>query len=503
MALPANVNYGTVVGQFLLAYADGVDVDVYPDGVPAKGNIYFKPSPIKLQDASASPNPVTILPATVDCVLDAQGYLLGSDGTRGVRLVATDDADLNPTNWTWTVEFRLSDQNDVPVSVPSFSIALPSDTEVDLTVVAPVAAANGTYYIVGPTGPANVLTVGTTTTLTPEASATVEITGSAPAQTINFGIPQGVAATLDAGTTTTTAPGTSAAVTNSGTTADAVFDFSIPQGAAATLDVGTTTTVVNGTPAAVSNSGTTADAVFDFTIPAGPTGPTGPTGTAATIDVGTVATVTSADDATVTNSGTTAAAIFDFEIPQGRASTLAVGAVTTAVNGTPAAVSNSGTTEDAVFDFTIPAGPTGPQGPIGATGATGITWQGQWVNSTDYVNNDAVFHNGASWFASGDPALAEEPTELSTHWYPLALQGIQGIQGDAATIAVGTVTTGAPADPVVVTNVGTSGAAIFDFTIPKGDQGDLGDLSATSPVTYSSNTIGLDYDALVIDGGSA
>ena len=200
------------------------------------------------------------------------------------------------------------------------------------------------------------------------------------------------------------------------------------------------------------------------------------------------------------------------------------------MNGTPAAVSNSGTTEDAVFDFTIPAGPTGPQGPIGATGATGITWQGEWSALTDYVNNDAVFYNGTSWFASGDPTVGEEPTELATHWYPLALQGatgatgpqgiqgiqgiqgeqgIQGIQGetgpqgDAATIAVGTVTTGDPGTSVVVTNVGTTGAAVFDFTIPKGDTGDLGSLSASSPITYSSNTIGLDYDALVIDGGTA
>lgn len=415
MALPTNVNYGTVVGQFLLAYADGIDVDVYPDGVPAKGFIYFRPSPIKLQDASASPNPVTILPAVVECALDSEGYLLGSDATRGVRLVATDDADMNPVNWTWTVEFRLTDQDDVPVSLPSFSISLPSDTEVDLTVVAPVADSNGTYYLVGPQGIQGI---------------------------------QGIQ------------------------------------------------------------------------------------GEAATIAVGTVTTVTPVDPATVVNSGTTGDAVFDFEIPQGAAATIAVGDVTTVVNGTPAAVVNSGTTAEAILDFTIPAGPTGPQGPIGATGATGITWQGEWSALTDYVNNDAVFYNGTSWFASGDPTVGEEPTELATHWYPLALQGAQGIQGetgpqgiqgiqgeqgiqgiqgetgpqgDAATIAVGTVTTGAAGSSVIITNSGTSGAAVFDFTIPKGDTGDIGNITAVSPVTYNSATaeIGLDYAALVIDGGTA
>jgi hypothetical protein len=77
MALPSNVNHGTVVGQFLLAYADSVDAGDQPDGIPAKGSIYFRPSPIKLLNGSSSPNPVTILPAVVECQLDSEGYLLG------------------------------------------------------------------------------------------------------------------------------------------------------------------------------------------------------------------------------------------------------------------------------------------------------------------------------------------------------------------------------------------------------------------------------------------
>jgi hypothetical protein len=74
-------------------------------------------------------------------------------------------------------------------------------------------------------------------------------------------------------------------------------------------------------------------------------------------------------------------------------------------------------------------GDPGIQGPIGNTGATGITWQGLWDSSTDYVNNDSVFKDGASWFASGDPAVGEVPVSNAEHWYPLALQGVQGVQG--------------------------------------------------------------------------
>lgn len=48
------------------------------------------------------------------------------------------------------------------------------------------------------------------------------------------------------------------------------------------------------------------------------------------------------------------------------------------------------------------------------------------------------------------------------------VQGNQGIQGDAATIEVGTVVTADPGEDAAVSNSGSSGAAVFDFTIPAG-----------------------------------
>ena len=62
--------------------------------------------------------------------------------------------------------------------------------------------------------------------------------------------------------------------------------------------------------------------------------------------------------------------------------------------------------------------------------------------------------------------------------------GPQGPQGDAATIAVGTTTTGAAGSSASVTNTGTSSAAVFNFTIPQGIQGIQGvkgDTGATGP----------------------
>ena len=52
--------------------------------------------------------------------------------------------------------------------------------------------------------------------------------------------------------------------------------------------------------------------------------------------------------------------------------------------------------------------------------------------------------------------------------------GPKGDDGLAATIQVGTVTTGAAGTNAEVTNVGTENAAVFNFTIPKGDTGEAG-----------------------------
>ena len=50
-------------------------------------------------------------------------------------------------------------------------------------------------------------------------------------------------------------------------------------------------------------------------------------------------------------------------------------------------------------------------------------------------------------------------------------RGPQGVPGQAATIAVGTVTTSAPGTSAVITNVGNTTSAVFDFVIPQGPQG--------------------------------
>lgn len=57
---------------------------------------------------------------------------------------------------------------------------------------------------------------------------------------------------------------------------------------------------------------------------------------------------------------------------------------------------------------------------------------------------------------------------------PRGQDGTNGTDGNAATVSVGTTTTGTPSTPASVTNVGTSSAAVLNFVIPKGDKGDPG-----------------------------
>lgn len=78
--------------------------------------------------------------------------------------------------------------------------------------------------------------------------------------------------------------------------------------------------------------------------------------------------------------------------------------------------------------------------------------------------------------------------------------GPNGIDGIAATLAVGAVTTGAAGTDVIVTNVGTTIAAVFDITIPRGDTGATGPSGPGSgdmvAATYDPTTVGGDAFAM-------
>lgn len=71
---------------------------------------------------------------------------------------------------------------------------------------------------------------------------------------------------------------------------------------------------------------------------------------------------------------------------------------------------------------------------------------------------------------------------------PQGPRGEKGDTGTAATISVGTVTTGAAGTNAVVTNAGTSSAAKFNFTIPRGANGTSATWFTGTAVTGTSTT---------------
>lgn len=133
---------------------------------------------------------------------------------------------------------------------------------------------------------------------------------------------------------------------------------------------------------------------------------------------------------------------------------------------------------------TVPATPTG--GSWNFTTNVGTPPSG-WSNSPPATPTNPVYLSIAlvnsrssaplSWSVPG-VIFEQGPTGPTGPAGPTGPQGPQGIPGTAATVAVGTTTTGAAGTAASVTNSGTTSAAVFNFTIPKGDTGATG---ATGP----------------------
>src|SRR5580704_5987786 len=74
------------------------------------------------------------------------------------------------------------------------------------------------------------------------------------------------------------------------------------------------------------------------------------------------------------------------------------------------------------------AGIAGPFGPIGPSGPRGLTWQGMWINTTNYAVNDAVQFNGASYISVHEGS-GQVPDKNPTFWSLLAERGLLGDRG--------------------------------------------------------------------------
>lgn len=195
----------------------------------------------------------------------------------------------------------------------------------------------------------------------------------------------------------------------------------------------------------------------------GPTGPAGPTG------------ATGVTGATGPTGPTGATGVTGITGPTGPTGATGV----TGITGPTGPTGATGAT-----------GVTGPTGPTGATGATGITGPTGPTGSTGATG--ATGPTGPTGPSGSDGADGND--------------GATGATGNAATIRVGTVSTGDPGSFAQVSNSGDENTAVFDFVIPRGDTGACcNDILATtfagSQCSCNANTLSFNNN-VVVSGNS-
>lgn len=128
MTMPAGIATVTLTGRYLR-----------PDGTPLKGTVTIAaPSLVTLPGAD------TISAGSASVTLDATGAF-------SVLLIATDQMDMQPTDWAYQVSEKFTD-----IAARTYAIRLPSAVPiVSIADIAPSDPSTGQYVLVpGPTGPA-------------------------------------------------------------------------------------------------------------------------------------------------------------------------------------------------------------------------------------------------------------------------------------------------------------------------------------------------------------
>jgi lysophospholipase L1-like esterase len=97
---------------------------------------------------------------------------------------------------------------------------------------------------------------------------------------------------------------------------------------------------------------------------------------------------------------------------------------------------------------------------------------GAYNAGTAYVPGNEATYNGST-YRNTVACTGVLPT-VTDNWILISQKGTDGATGAAATVEVGTVTTGEAGTDAAVSNSGTTGAAVFDFTIPRGATGAAG-----------------------------
>lgn len=128
------LTFGTVRGSF--------DDTIPSEEVPITGTITFTPEAEWLLSPTSQPQKV-ILPTPKKVTLTSAAF--------EVQLLGTDNVGLNPTDWTYRVEFDLT-MSGIKWAKSPISIHVASDQITDLSLATPVAKSEGIPTVVGPKG---------------------------------------------------------------------------------------------------------------------------------------------------------------------------------------------------------------------------------------------------------------------------------------------------------------------------------------------------------------
>lgn len=134
-------------------------------------------------------------------------------------------------------------------------------------------------------------------------------------------------------------------------------------------------------------------------------------------------------------------------------------------------------------------GPQGERGPAGADGqdGTGVNIKGSVDTSGSLPSSG---EGGDAYVVSDTGNLwvwdVESEAFVDTGAQVKGPKGDQGDPGVAATVTVGTTTTGEPGSQAQVTSSGTDQARVLSFTIPRGEAGETG--PAGPGITFGHGT---------------
>jgi len=138
--LPGNVTYCTINGRLIYADADtSGDVNDLPDMTPATGRMYLTPNTLYVRDPAAD---VVIVPRThVVTLLD--GYIVnpGNPAQSYIKVVASDNPNMFPRDWTYTVVLELDGVS--PLKIPPFAFQALGGVTMSLAQIVPTEVSPG------------------------------------------------------------------------------------------------------------------------------------------------------------------------------------------------------------------------------------------------------------------------------------------------------------------------------------------------------------------------